>query len=135
MRIDWESLLVALAVMLLMLLVVMALVPGLVRAETCMNMTVQPDQVIGNYDGDTFTVSLGALGEMIVRVQDIDTPERNKKQPGWEEAEQFTQEWLAAGPFDLWTCFAFTFGRVVAVASRDGVTLAAALEAAGYAKE
>lgn len=135
MRIDWESLLGALAVMLLMLLVVMALVPGLVRAETCMNMTVQPDQVIGNYDGDTFTVSLGALGEMIVRVQDIDTPERNKKQPGWEEAKQFTQEWLAAGPFDLWTCFAFTFGRVVAVASRDGVTLAAALEAAGYAKE
>jgi endonuclease YncB( thermonuclease family) len=105
------------------------------RAETCMSMTVHPEQVLGNYDGDTFTVSLGALGGMKLRVQDIDTPERTKKQPGWEEAKTFTQHWLAAGPFDLWTCFAFTFGRVVAVASRDGVTLAEALEAAGYAKE
>ncbi len=130
-RID-AIVMVAITVLMLMLAVLLA---RSARAETCMSMTVQPSQVVGNYDGDTFTVSLGALGDMIVRVQGIDTPERNKKQPGWEEAKQFTQEWLAAGPFDLWTCFAFTFGRVVAVASRDGVTLAAALEAAGYAKE
>lgn len=133
--IDWEILLGGLVVMALLFLASLFFVPGLVRAETCLAMVVQPEQVLGNYDGDTFTVSLGALGDMKVRVQDVDTPERTKHQPGWEEAKQFTQSWLSAGPFDLWTCFTLTFGRVVGVPSRDGVTLAEALIAAGHVKE
>lgn len=105
------------------------------RAETCLTMQVQPEQVLGNYDGDTFKVSLGALGVMTVRVEGIDTPERNKHQIGWEKARDFTAAWLASGPFDLSTCFDMTFGRVVGVPSRDGATLREALLENGHAKE
>lgn len=102
------------------------------HGETCLTTTVQPHQVLGNFDGDTFAISLGALGAASIRVQDIDTPERTKKQPGWEAAKNFTAKWLAAGPFELATCFDLTFGRVVGVASRGGQTLAEALRDAGF---
>lgn len=105
------------------------------RADTCMTMIVQPEQILDNFDGDTFKVSLGALGQITVRVEGVDTPERTKKQPGWEEAKLFTESWLAAGPFDLSTCFDLTFGRIVGTPSRDGVKLAEALIANGHAKE
>lgn len=119
----------------LLLIILAVLFSYSARAETCLTMTVHPEQVLGNFDGDTFTVSLGALGDMKVRVQGVDTPERTKHQPGWEEAKTFTEEWLKAGPFDLWTCFTLTFGRVVGVPSRNGETLAEALILAGHAKE
>lgn len=136
-RVDWSGAIDAIGMVgVSLLLIIMAVLFSYsARAETCMTMTVQPEQVLGNFDGDTFAVSLGALGDMDVRVQDVDTPERTKKQPGWEEAKAFTEAWLTAGPFDLWTCFRFTFGRVVGIPSRNGETLAEALILAGHAKE
>lgn len=104
------------------------------HGETCLTTTVQPHQVLGNFDGDTFAVSLGVLGTAKIRVQDIDTPERTKKEPGWDAAKNFTAHWLAAAPFELATCFDLTLGRVVGVASRGGETLADALRNAGLDK-
>lgn len=107
---------------------------GSARAETCLSLDVQPIHVLGNYDGDTFTLALGALGQINIRVDGVDTPERNKKQAGWKEAKEFTAVWLAKGPFRLNTCFILTLGRIVASPSRDGATLAEDLIAAGHAK-
>ena len=104
------------------------------HAETCITLDVQPSHILGNYDGDTFTLSLGALGQAIIRVEGVDTPERNKKQPGWKEAKDFTAAWLAQGPFKMNTCFVLTLGRIVASPSRNGETLASALIAAGHVK-
>lgn len=134
MKLDWEVLLLVLTVMFLVFLAVLIFLVGISDAATCMIMDIQPSQVIGNYDGDTFTLSLGAFGSVNVRVEGVDTPERNKKQPGWKEAKDFTAAWLAQGPFKLTTCFGLTLGRIVASPSRDGTTLAAALRAAGHAK-
>lgn len=103
-------------------------------AASCTTMDVLPSHVIGNYDGDTFTLSLGALGVATVRVEGVDTPERTKKQPKWEEAKRFTEQWLAQGPFTLKTCFILTLGRVVGSPYRNGRTLAQALIAAGLTK-
>ena len=136
-RIEWGGAIDAIGMVgvSLLLIILAVLFSYSARAETCLTMIVQPEQVLGNFDGDTFTVSLGALGDMKVRVQGIDTPERTKKQPGWEEAKTFTEHWLMAGPFDLLTCFEMTFGRVVGTPSRNGGTLAEALILAGHAKE
>lgn len=134
MRIDWELVLAVATVILMLTLALTVFAIGVSRAGSCLTMDVAPQQVLGNYDGDTFTVSLGALGNMIVRVEGVDTPERNKKQPKWEEAKNFTAEWLAKGPFKLSTCFTFTLGRVVGNPSRNGRTLAQDLIAAGLTK-
>lgn len=134
MKIDWEVVLALAVLAALIALAVLVFFVGISNADTCLNMTVKPEQVLGNYDGDTFTISLGAFGTAIVRVQDVDTPERTKKQPGWKEAKEFTAQWLAQGPFQLNTCFLLTLGRIVGSPSRDGTTLAAALIAAGHVK-
>lgn len=126
--------LLALVIVIGLALMVQLIVVSAVRSETCLTTTVQPQHVLGNFDGDTFTVSLGALGSVKIRVQDIDTPERTKKQPGWEAAKNFTASWLVAAPFELATCFDLTLGRVVGVASREGETLADALRKAGLEK-
>lgn len=133
MKLDWEYLLAILTAMAIVLFLTI-LVAARAQAETCMAMDVQPSQVLGNYDGDTFTISLGALGQAIIRVEGVDTPERNKKQPGWKEAKNFTAQWLAQGPFKLSTCFVLTLGRIVASPSCNGDTLASALTAAGHVK-
>jgi len=131
MKPDWEALLAVLTAMAVFFFLAIF---STARAETCATLDVQPSQVIDNYDGDTFTISLGALGRAIVRVEGVDTPERSKKQPGWKEAKEFTAQWLALGPFKLHTCFALTLGRVVGSPSRNGTTLASALIAAGHVK-
>lgn len=133
MKSDWDTLLAALITMGIVFFLTV-FTAARVHASTCMTLDVQPDQVLGNYDGDTFTLSLGALGEVRIRVEGVDTPERTKKQAGWKEAKDFTAQWLAQGPFKLTTCFGLTLGRIVASPSRDGTTLAAALRAAGHAK-
>lgn len=134
MKIDWETLLAVLTVLFFVLFAVIVFITVVAHAETCMTVDVLPSQVLSNYDGDTFTVSLGVLGSSIIRVEGVDTPERNKKQPGWKEAKDFTSAWLAQGPFKLNTCFVLTLGRLVASPSRNGETLAAALIAAGHVK-
>lgn len=135
---DWDSqmqtLLKVLAILFFILVGSVLIVVGSAHAKTCLSMDVQPSQVLGNYDGDTFTVSFGGLGNANIRVEGIDTPERNKKQPGWKEAKEFTAAWLARGPFKLNTCLVLTLGRIAASPSRDGVTLADALRTAGHAK-
>lgn len=133
-EIDWELILAMAVVILLIVLAVLVFVVGIAKATSCLTMDVQPNQVVGNYDGDTFTISLGALGNMIVRVEGVDTPERTKHQARAEEAKAYTQQWLAKGPFKLNTCFTLTLGRVVGNPSRDGRTLAQDLLAAGLVK-
>lgn len=133
MKSDIDQLLAVLTAMAIVFFLTI-LVIARVQAATCITMDVQPSQVLGNYDGDTFTLSLGALGQATIRVEGIDTPERNKKQGGWKEAKDFTASWLARGPFKLQTCFMLTLGRLVASPSRDGITLADALTAAGHVK-
>lgn len=105
------------------------------NAATCLTVDLQPSDVVDNYDGDTYTVLMGPLGKWHIREEGIDTPERNKKQPGWQEAKGFTEAWLAAGPFQLKTCFILTLGRIVGSSSRNGVTLAESLTRAGYGKK
>lgn len=112
----------------------LVLIATRVQAESCLTVDLQPSDVINNYDGDTYTVSMGPLGLWRIREEGIDTPERNKKQPGWQEAQEFTRNWLEAGPFQLKTCFQLTLGRMVGSASRNGETLADALKQAGHEK-
>lgn len=104
------------------------------RAAVCMDLDLKPADVLYNYDGDTYTITLGPLGMWHIREEGIDTPERNRKQPGWREAKDFTWAWLYAGPFQLRTCFDLTLGRVVGTSSRNGKTLADALRVAGHIK-
>lgn len=132
--IDWELLLGVLVIMMLVLLAVLVFMAGMAGASSCLSIDVPPQAVLSVYDGDTFTLSLGALGSMKVRVEGVDTPEITKKQPRAEEAKRFTQQWLASGPFQLNTCFTLTLGRVVGNPSRNGRTLAKDLIAAGLAK-
>lgn len=104
------------------------------KADACLTIDLEPKNVPYNYDGDTYAVDMGPFGLWHIREEGIDTPERNKKEPGWEEAKDFTWAWLHEGHFQLETCFALTFGRVVGSSSRNGVTLADALRAAGHTK-
>lgn len=103
-------------------------------ADVCLTAKIDPSNVYGNYDGDTFAVSLGALGIVSVRVAGVDTPERNKKQPGWEAARAFTTEWLKRAPFSLSTCFEMTLNRIVGTPYRGDEKLSEALIKAGLGK-
>jgi len=104
------------------------------HAATCLTVDLEPKHVLYNYDGDTYAINLDPFGIWHIREDGIDTPERNKKQPGWQEAKDFTWAWLYAGPFQLKTCFDLTLGRVVGSSSRNGATLADALKRAGHEK-
>lgn len=104
-------------------------------SATCLTIDLEPKDVLYNYDGDTYTLMMGPLGMWHIREEGIDTPERNKKQPGWEAAKDFTWAWLYAGPFQLRTCFTLTLGRIVGSSSRNGITLASELRANGHEKE
>ena len=104
-------------------------------AEACLSIDVPPQAVLRQFDGDTFTLfTFGPGGEVDVRVQDVDTPERTKKESGWAEAREFTRDWLNDGVFHVETCGVHTFGRIVAIVSRNGETLAEALRLAGHGK-
>lgn len=96
----------------------------------CLTLIILPAHVARVIDGDTFTLHhVGVPTEEVVRVANIDTPERGE--PGFLEAKAFTTAWLAAGPFTFHSCRRPTFGRYSAVISRNGATLADALYAAG----
>lgn len=134
---DWLDFLLFVACMValaIMLVVVKASAGG------CMTIEVPPQAVLGNHDGDTFSLfSVQPGGVIKYRVEGVDTPERSKKkgepdEPGAEEAKVFTQHWLAKGPFTLTTCGKATLDRVVAKVSRNGRTLAQDLIAVGLAK-
>ncbi len=135
MKIDWDIVLLCVCFILLFVLAMFIFFAGISNAAACLEIDVPPGAVIAQYDGDTFELfSPIPPGNMPIRVQGIDTPERRGKQPGWEEAREFTRKWLASGPFHLSTCGARSFERTVAVISRNGQTLADALAAAGHAK-
>jgi len=105
------------------------------RAAACLTIDVPPQAVLRNYDGDTFTVfAFAPSGEIDIRVAGVDTPERTKREPGWEEAKRFTAEWLRKGTFHVQTCGDQTFGRIVGLVTRNGESLADALIAAGHVK-
>lgn len=126
------ALMVFVAIALCMLFLV--LMASWAFAETCLTVDLKPSDVLYNYDGDTYTILMGPLGIWNIREDGIDTPERNKRQPGWEAAKDFTWAWLYAGPFKLKTCFTLTLGRLVGTSSRNGETLGDALRREGHYK-
>lgn len=136
---DFESLFLALAVMMLALLATLAMVLSS-HAAACLSIDVPPQAVLGNHDGDTFQVfSMQPGGLVKIRVEGVDTPEisRQKNQPdelGAQDAKEFTRQWLAKGVFQLSTCGKPTLDRIVAKVSRDGHTLAQDLAAVGLVK-
>ncbi len=138
-RHEWVSidlLLIVLIVLCLIGLSIMAmLIPFKAHAAACLLIDVPPQAVLNNYDGDTFTIfHFGPGGQLDIRVAGIDTPERNKKEPGWEAARLFTKTWLAAGPFRMTTCGKKSITRIEAQVERNGETLGDALRKAGHAK-
>ena len=54
-------------------------------------------RVVSVYDGDTFTLDTGDK----VRLRWINTPERTKKEPFWEEAQQLAERVLLNKPVEL----------------------------------
>lgn len=110
------------------------------HAAACLSIDVPPQAVLDNHDGDTFRIfTFGPGGSVVIRVQDIDTPEISMKkgvpdEPGAQEAKEFTRQWLSVGTFTVVTCGKHTLERIVATVARNGTTLASALRAAGYAK-
>lgn len=129
---EWIDFLLFVACM-----VALAILLIVVKASAggCLTIEVPPQAVLGNYDGDTFTLfSVQPGGVIKYRVEGVNTPEINKKELGSQEAKDFTRYWLSKGPFTLETCGKATLDRVVAKVSRNGRTLAQDLIAAGLAK-
>lgn len=133
--IDVELILIAMVIIAFgLLLVLVAMIPFSAHATACLIIEVPPQAVIGQPDGDTFHLFTFAPGGMIkIRVQDVDTPERG--QPNFDQAKAFTRQWLARGPFQVSTCGAPTFDRIVAVVERNNEILAEALVAAGFSRQ
>ena len=99
-------------------------------AGGCLVIDVPPQAVIGQPDGDTFHVfSFAPGGRVRIRVVDINTPE--KTEDGWDEAKQFTKDWLAKGSFRVTTCGKSTLDRIEGIVERNGETLSDALRQAG----
>lgn len=123
--------LVGVAMLALMLMIIF--IPFKSYGASCLTIDVPPQVVIGVMDGDTFSVfNLLPPGYVKVRVKDINTPERGR--PGFDEARLFTADWLAKGTFKLETCGKHTFERIEGVVTRNGATLAEALQVAGHAR-
>lgn len=137
---DWSSIDLAMIAVIAFgivgILLMIALIPLKAHAKACLSIEVPPQAVIDQYDGDTFTIfSFSPGGQVKIRVQDIDTPERNKKEPGWEAARDFTAHWLSVGIFTVSTCGKPTLDRIVGIVSRNGETLGDALRKAGHEKQ
>jgi endonuclease YncB( thermonuclease family) len=131
--VDPEYILIAMVFMAFALLIIVALVPLMAHAGACLVIEVPPQAVTWVQDGDTFTLFNFAPGGAVkIRVSNVNTPE--KKEPKFEEARQFTRDWLAKGKFIVDTCGEYTFEQIQAVVTRDGETLAKALHAAGLGK-
>lgn len=106
---------------------------GLVLVLACLTAQLTSGHVWRVIDGDTFVLyAVGVPAEERVRVLNIDTPERH--QANYAEAREFTQSWLARGPFSITACRRDSFGRLLAVVDRPGDTLAHALTSAGFGK-
>lgn len=102
-------------------------------SAACLTITVPPQAVVAQPDGDTFHVFAFQPGGLVkIRVEGVNTPERHE--PGWQEAKTFTKQWLAQGPFTVQTCGKPTLDRIVGRVERDGATLAEALIAAGWGR-
>ena len=130
---DPELVLLVLCVAGLIVLLMLILVAGYVRAEGFLSITVPPQAVLNVRDGDTFEVfNFAPGGKVAIRVQGVNTPERG--QPKFHDAKLFTAQWLAKGPFSVTTFGKHTFERIEAVVSRNGTTLAQELIAMGYGK-
>lgn len=96
----------------------------------CLSLEIAPQHVKRTIDGDTFVLyHVGVPPEERIRVLAIDTPERG--QFGFEAAKAFTTEWLATGPFSIYTCKRDSFGRYLAVVSRNESILADTLVSLG----
>lgn len=120
-------------VAMLALFLLLLIVPAKSFGASCITIDVPPQAVIGVMDGDTFSVfNLLPPGYVKIRVKGVNAPERGK--PGFDKARQFTADWLAKGTFKLETCGKHTFERIVGTVSRNGVTLASQLAAAGFAR-
>ena len=141
---NWVSINLAIMVLLTIgvigLLIIAALVPLVVHAEelpACASIKavrVEPQAIVKVVDGDTFHVFTFDVPNVVkIRVMDAETPERGEE--GFEEAKEFTREWLHRGPFRAVTCGQQTFDRIVYMITRDGETLADALKAAGHWRE
>lgn len=99
----------------------------------CLNLQLTPGYVKRIIDGDTFVLySIGVPPEERVRVLGVNTPElvsHSGLVP--DSATIFTRNWLAAGPFTIYACKRDSFGRLLAIVSRDGKTLADTLISSG----
>lgn len=96
----------------------------------CLTLTLTPRHVMRIIDGDTGVLfHVGVPAEERFRILEINTPERG--QPGFEEAKAFTTDWLAQGNFTITACNRDSFGRLLAIISRNGVSLADELFANG----
>lgn len=99
----------------------------------CLSLTIHPDHVKRVIDGDTFVLyHVGVGGEEHVRLLGVDTPERG--QENFKEATQFTQEWIAQGPFSLEACSRDKYGRLLGTVRRQTDDLGDALRRADLIK-
>lgn len=132
-RIDWEIVLAAAVMGMLLILLLLLLGVGFARAAGCLTIDVDPRYVVREMDGDTFPIFTFGPGEEIkIRVKGVQTPER--EQPGWAEAKAFTKAWLNKGPFQVLTCGKKSLDRIEGIVTRDGESLAQALKDAGLGK-
>lgn len=134
-KIDWEVVLGVLTIAMLLTIFTTMILVGSSRAAGCLSIDVPPQAVLGNYDGDTFTVfSMQPGGQVKIRVEGVDTPEVTKHQPLSLEAKEFTRNWLAQGTFQVATCGKYTMDRIVGRVTRNGRSLAQDLKDAGFGK-
>lgn len=134
--IDPEYILILMVLLAFGLLLIVVMVPLVAHATACLLIEVPPQAVLSNYDGDTFSLfTFGPGGKVDIRVSNVDTPERKGHEPGWQEAKQFTEAWLAKGPFIVQTCGDKTLTRIEATVERNGEYLADALIKANLQKK
>jgi endonuclease YncB( thermonuclease family) len=90
----------------------------------CLSLHLSPDYVKRVIDGDTFILySIGIPAEERIRVLNVNSPEL-RTSPLADSARIFTTNWLKAGDFDIYACKRDSFGRLLAIVSRNGKTLA-----------
>lgn len=134
---HWFSIDIAIFFLIVLCLIGLSIMAALIatkaHSEACLSITVPPQAVLQVKDGDTFDVfTFAPGGKVAIRVKGVNTPERG--QPQFQAAKLFTEQWLAMGSFTVNTCGKHTFERIEATVSRNGVTLAQELIAAGMSR-